>query len=171
MARVLLSQDFFAACLLLAEAQSEIFVEDLIEKAKHYQMATGRVFGDSREDFVECLAWIAGEKMDIFPGNKAWRELRLADLAPFVLEFYELDLSGETPRWVEEASWYLKGEEPDWRAYEYDHQAYLRSVDLKMSLQILFDLYKVPDSSMLRNCLSAYSADVWLLKKVFQNSA
>jgi hypothetical protein len=145
-----LSQDIVAICLVLAEGDANVDLEQVMLEADRFQEANNRHFGLTRQDlrglFASLFAWDLGSEHPLaIRLGRSWLEhkfkgVQLREIIPLILPFQEAYFNDEGEYWVhldiatreEYRSHGYKG----W--YGYNWEEYCQKVQMKQVTKELF---------------------------------
>ena len=116
MAASLLTQDLLTICLLLANGDIYLSVEEISLLTENYQTQSNRHFGISRNDFRSLFMKLIIFEMKIPGVMENLGVVKLADIIPEILKYHYVHFNDEGEHWFKAE---LFGRESDPRQIEY----------------------------------------------------
>ena len=138
MAAVTLTQDILAVCLLFADGDISLSMEEILQHAERFQEKNDRHFGISRSDlrvlFIMLFAWYLG----IRGFSEELDDIKLSDCIPEILKYHDAYFNDESSHWVtyEEAGPEAEDSLLYWLGYDEDQ--YQEKLNLKENMKWLF---------------------------------
>lgn len=161
MVAAILSQDILAICLLFADGDMDVSLEEVIQRAEEYQEMQDRHFGISRSDFRGLfnmlLSWELGIKK---PGDKM-DDTRLSDVVTDILDYHDAYFNDEGESWTRSTN----AEFDDW--YGYEEGFYKQRMVIKEKMKVFFQHKK--DGSFSQNVVKRFMEEIHISKILLDN--
>lgn len=137
MAKSILSVDMVSIGLVLGEGDIDITLEELYNRAMHYQTNEKRVFGTSDTDFsaaLTSLVFLHTQMDGIFDYNDVL-QLKFRDIICETLNFEEVYMNDEGENWIAAINY---DDEQLARYFKLDRKGYTAKIEIKDAMSSFF---------------------------------
>lgn len=139
MPAAMLTQDILAICLLHADGNIDLSLENILFHAETYQERQNRHFGISRSDFRGLFHMLMFCELGMKKFGEDIENITLRDMLPEILKYHSAYFNDEGEHWIKDDDWWHEEER-----FGYHAEKYQEKVKLKEDMKTFFQQGKLP---------------------------